>query len=563
MARHNTTDMYKRSRLWMPGMLLMASVHAGVAARQPAPSTTTRPEARLVAAEEFPQDDGLIWVLQKRGQTPRYIAARLAARRPGLDLVRLAWQADRDDLGVKMLLAYIRTRPDDDEHTLELIWSTLGQFKRPTSRGQYERILGGVGVIRNRLPRQPRERAARVAWQLLRVEDAVAGHPQQPMITGVKRDAFIKRWAGTEAAQRADIQRQLSPPVTAQALDAVERFARVHPRTNVGAEAWAQLAIFLGSGELPMAGSDTHDPTERFLRLHATVKALQDEQDPSNEWVQRAPGLASRFLAPGRPVFGPGSVDRLLAAYRDFLIRQLAAAPDDVEANGVAFGARFGTPSLLSSAGGDPGTPPAIMDRVFDEVEDALSNKTVVRYVRARYYLQWIGSAEHPNPAMREQARTALLAVANEPPGRYPRIALALLAAQVFSEGDYAAARGHFRTYVERYPGGDWAWVAALRIGECSERLQEWAHAADEYHDAARRFARNPLARVLGLTAAARIAEAHDAREQALTDYRTARKTWDFDYGPSYSIGSPSSNVDPWKVTPRLLDRRIAVLSKR
>jgi hypothetical protein len=103
--------------------------------------------------------------------------------------------------------------------------------------------------------------------------------------------------------------------------------------------------------------------------------------------------------------------------------------------------------------------------------------------------LYWSGSEEQANPVMRQKARATLLAVANQPPGRYPRLAL---------------ARTHFLAYLERHPEGDWAWVAALRAGHCSERLNERMRAVDEYHDAAARFASNPLARVLGLTYAAR-----------------------------------------------------------
>jgi hypothetical protein len=80
----------------------------------------------------------------------------------------------------------------------------------------------------------------------------------------------------TEAAQSADIERRLSPPVTEETLDAMERFARARPGTSVGAQARAELAIVLSSGEIPITRdmNRDRDPTERYLRLQSSHKTL-------------------------------------------------------------------------------------------------------------------------------------------------------------------------------------------------------------------------------------------------------------------------------------------------
>ena len=300
------------------------------------------------------------------------------------------------------------------------------------------------------------------------------------------------------------------------------------------------------------------DPTARYLRFQAAVKALQEGHDPSNEWVQRAPLIGGGFSL-FQPVYRPAGPARLIAAYRDFLIRQLGSFRVDVDKGVLAHSTYYMIPSLLFPAG-DPGAP--VMEALLDEVERAVPDTLAVRYLRGRYYLYWSGSEEQPNPVMRQKARATLLGVANAAPGRYPRLARAWLAARLFTEGDYALARTHFLAYLERYPEGDWAWVAALRAGQCSERLNERRRAVDEYHDAAVRFASNPLARVLGLTHAARVNESRGRRTRALADYRAARAAWSDEYGRAYTIGISYSNHDPLRVTPRLLERRIDALSR-
>src|SRR6202521_2616534 len=95
-------------------VLAYLAAHGLVAAQTATQLPTSGAAARMIASDEFPDADGSIWLQQKLGQTPRYIKARLAEGRPGLDLVELAWQADRPELGVKLLLAYVRVRPDDD-----------------------------------------------------------------------------------------------------------------------------------------------------------------------------------------------------------------------------------------------------------------------------------------------------------------------------------------------------------------------------------------------------------------------------------------------------------------
>ena len=64
-----------------------------------------------------------------------------------------------------------------------------------------------------------------------------------------------------------------------------------------------------------------------------------------------------------QPKFGPDGPDRLLAEYRNFLIRQISAYPADVDMSGLRSGANSLLPSLLFNARIDP--LPA-MERLFE-----------------------------------------------------------------------------------------------------------------------------------------------------------------------------------------------------
>jgi hypothetical protein len=521
-----------------------------------------RSTARIVEAAEFPENDGA-WVLQKRGQTRGYIRARLAAGQPGLDLVTSAWQAERPDLAVALLLRYIGARADADEQTVDSIrqtWRYSGRRLTTQDRSRADRILAGVAVIRQRLAGHPREQAARIAWQLLLLDHAVGG-AGTPRIDVGRRAAFIQQWSGTTAAQFAEIEGQLEPPIKEGALESVEQIARAHGGTEVGAKAWTEIAATLSAGDIPIPGTPIHhaDPTERYLRLQSALEALQTGY-PSSEWARRVPGLGSRYWMV-LPVFGPGGPARLLAAYQDFLTRQLSAPRiDDSAVDTLSWGASETMPWLLSAGRIDP---ISAMEPIFDAVERAVPNQSVLRYLRGQFYLRRCATGtDAPNPPMCQKARTALAALAGESPGRYSRLALSKLAAELLAEGEYGLARAQLLSYVERYPDGDWAWVAALRAGQCSDRLGERERARDEYRRAARQNPMNPVARVLGLTYAGRISESSGDKERALADYRAAKQAWDGEYGQSYSFGDPLVKGDQWSVTRRSLDLSIERLSR-
>ncbi|HMB78784.1 MAG TPA: hypothetical protein VKI43_01905, partial [Vicinamibacterales bacterium] len=150
------------SRLLAVALSALACAAPGIVRAQPTQEEPAKPARHIVDSREFPESDGMIWVLQKRGETPAYVKGRLAEGRPGLDLVELAWGADRLDSGTRLLRAYVNARPDDDEHTLDLIRRYLGRFttKNPVYKTknlhlQYQQILRCVTIIRQREAQQP------------------------------------------------------------------------------------------------------------------------------------------------------------------------------------------------------------------------------------------------------------------------------------------------------------------------------------------------------------------------------------------------------------------------
>jgi tetratricopeptide (TPR) repeat protein len=148
--------------------------------------------------------------------------------------------------------------------------------------------------------------------------------------------------------------------------------------------------------------------------------------------------------------------------------------------------------------------------------------------------MNWEPAAEHS--AFFQKAIASLTRLQAQGNGLYQRKALATLASLYFSERDYASARDHFKKYLSAYPDTAWSWVAALRIGQSSEALNDWRAAVDAHVAAASKYASIPFARVLGHAFAARGYEALGQFNPALREYQAALAAWDNDYGPMYSL---------------------------
>lgn len=171
------------------------------------------------------------------------------------------------------------------------------------------------------------------------------------------------------------------------------------------------------------------------------------------------------------------------------------------------------------------------------------------------------------------KARDLLVRAYTQGEGLHQRKALATLAAIYFYRGDYADARDQYARYLQTYPQSPWAWVAALRAGQCAELMDDWNGAVLAYRTALSRYQDVPLVRVLGRAFMARAWEALGRLAEARKEFERALAAWDRDYGYVYSIQAfqrpdPELRVnacavrDPWEVSKSSIADRIAELKR-
>jgi TolA-binding protein len=109
---------------------------------------------------------------------------------------------------------------------------------------------------------------------------------------------------------------------------------------------------------------------------------------------------------------------------------------------------------------------------------------------------------------------------------RVRRTAHAMLASELFANGDDQRACAEFRRFIAAYPHSDWTWVASLRVGQCEEALQHWQIAAEAYRRASTMHAGTPAAVLFGHAYAARALEGVGDFNAALNEYRQATAAW-------------------------------------
>jgi tetratricopeptide (TPR) repeat protein len=290
-----------------------------------------------------------------------------------------------------------------------------------------------------------------------------------------------------------------------------------------------QLSVNVGTSGVVPRGSD---PTDRFFQVRDIVKELESGVYPPSEWVDRAPSLLGEFFA-SNPTYGPGSIDRQLDAYQEFL-RTHFAREDPFPFNpGIGYIVITKMADLFKRKGEGL----AGLERALATLESEVPNAAGVWSATAQFYIRSMNSqSDAERSSYYQKAIETLTLLQTQNNGSYRRKALATLASLYFSERDYTRARGAFEKYLTSDPQSSWAWVAALRIGQSAEALGDWNAASDAYLTAASKYSSVPIARVLGHAYAARAFEALGQFDQALREYQAALAGWDKDYGPAYSL---------------------------
>jgi tetratricopeptide (TPR) repeat protein len=527
---------------------------------------SSRPDPWL----DFPSyDQTLVWYL-RRAADAKESKRLLAQNSTSVETFRRLVAAERRDDALLVLKRILQTA--DAQQTIAALHAlneTIFSFQQDGTRSYAETIRQLLEPARARSAQLPREDAARLAWELLRIDASLDRGRSQ---NGPERlTQFLRDYDGSEAALLAQVDMlMLNPRQLLKEIADLDQFAKDNPGTNAGAK-----ALFLEGFQLrtnvAITGVEPRgsDPTERLLRVAAIVKELESGKFPRSEWVEKAPELLVGFFVSDTPppAYSPANIDRAVDTYADF-VRTHLQMPNALlsidNSLGYVIGSKMG--SLFQLKGDRVGG----IERFLNDIEKTASDPGSVQLFRAQYYArQSSAGPEADRSSMAAKARASLDALASANRGDASRHALAFAAAFDYYRRDYARALPEYQQFVLRYPSSSWAPIAALRIGECYEQMKDWPKASVAYQQAATSFANDAYARVLGGAFASRTLDAQGRFDDSLSAAKTALNSWDSDYGFEYSIRSsqaPLSGVttgpvvDTLRVTRDDLAARVATL---
>jgi tetratricopeptide (TPR) repeat protein len=530
---------------------------------------------------EFPSYDMLIASRLRRGAQVKDAARQLVLAPASLQTFKLLVDVDRWEDALAVLRRGLESA--DVSQTIDALGALSGRMtfsaafsQGDQTRGYSETIRQLVAPVRARIASLPREDAARLAWAMVGIDQRLDGRGSQGWSQRLTQ--FVRDYDGTEAALLAQVD--LLGSNYGQLLKAIadlDQFAKDRPGTVAAAKALYQEGSQL-SGNVAITGVEPRgsDPTDRLLRVSAIVSDLESGRYPPNQWVEQAPSLLiGFFVSPNpAPAYSPANLDRAIETYTTF-IRSHLQMPGALDSLGNSIGyvlvGRLG--DLFQLKGDRVGG----IERTLTDLERTAANPGAVQLFRGMYYAsQSTGGPQADRAMMAEKARTALAALAAADQGAVSRQAasrqaLATEAALDYYVRDYARALPEYQQYVARYPTSSWAWVAALRIGDCYERAGDWTKAAGAYSRAATSYQTEPVAQVLGGAFAARALEAQDHFDEALAEATRALNAWDPDFGPEYSLTSSQAplaapatgpQIDRWLVKRDELAARVSTLER-
>ena len=522
----------------------------------------TDPALTLPTNRDFPDAEAQVWSLQNGGLRAKVAARRLAKAPDHPDTLALLMETRRYDDALRVLRTIVDTRPEYMAAAFNALGFNSREMVSDAARNYGDTLRTIVADARKRKDALTHDRAAEVARALVNVESELARAPDK---WRTLLAAFVAEYAGTEPALLAQVN-LLTDRIGPSMFDALDAFIRDHPQTNAAASALYAKGFHLGHNASAFGERAGHDPTDRFFRVHEIFKELRSGRYPPSEWVEKAASLVAEFST-YRPAYAPGNVDRVLAALEDFL-PVLESSEDSTRGSiGYIIGAKMG--ELYKLKGEDT---IAGIEGVFDRFERRAKIPDAVKLLKAEFYLRPSERAVDPKdwPSLRAKGRSTLESLVENGATVHRRRALATLARFRFGEGDVDAARLLYSRYLNEYPESDYAWVAALRVAQCTESLGDAEKAIQLFQQAAARFDANPLARSLGQAYAGRAAEAIGDFTRALEFYRLALGSWDLDYGARYSLfssrqwapGQMVASIDDFEVRRDALTTRIGQLKQ-
>jgi hypothetical protein len=490
------------------------------------------------ALAEYPHFDTSVRDLHRGGLAVKRAAALLASSPDTVETLEAllavsgaTYQVQtRPDEALRVMGAVIDRDPRQAARAVAALLNYLSDFDGDGARDYRPRLRELLEAARSKIGSLPKEDAAALAYQLIQL----AAWVNRENATTKPLESFVVEYRGTPAALRAELDLLILQPRgdARKRADLLSTFAADHPGSCAAADALRGEAEQVRSN-MGTEGTKGQDPTERTLRVLAIMRELEADRYRRCRPPFNAGETAYVFAF--QPAYAPGNIDRLIAAYREFLGPRLNAETAD-PGNGLGYLAVRIVGDLLRAKGEGVES----LDRFLADVEAVAAEPDAVRYLRALLQAPqtgWPGTDAATAPAAKT---VALLSDLNRTgKGLLARKALATLAWLYRYYGDWPHARECYRLYANQYPGSAYAWVAALRAAECAAETGDWKTAAAEYQAAAQNYGTQPLARVLGHAYAASALEAVGEFDRAVAEHRAAAAGWDGDYGPRYSFDAP------------------------
>lgn len=477
------------------------------------------PGPALPSLQGFPSADWSIESAEINGLTRVRAAQALAAAPASPDTIRLLLSQTpaRVSDALDVLDRVIASQPSRAADAFRAVTASSFEITRDSSRGFRDRLKAQVDAAPARLASLPREDAARLARALV---DAAWIFNADRADRLARLQALSAAYPGTAAAADAELDLLNQSADSSTRAEAYGRFAKAHPGTEIGAH--AQYLRVSALSQPPRSERAQADPTDRFLEWSAAIDELEHGGFPKCQWTEQAAQLATQFST-NRPSYTPEHLDAVIAIYLTRLSTNFVVSDRVPAGNGDGYALTGKLADLFAQK-----TDPGAFDQALDDLERRAANPQGIHFVRAMADVDGrrLPAAAPGRAAVVSRGMTTLRAIAAAQ-GPYAQRALAEVASRSFVSGDFSAAAAGYGAYVREYPASDWAWVAAIRLGQARSALGQWPEAQATFERAAATYRDLPLARVVAATLAGRAAETSGRIAPALQANQLALAAWD------------------------------------
>jgi tetratricopeptide (TPR) repeat protein len=552
------------SRIGRIGRTALMTILSALSLVSPLPSTAQPGPAVQASHADIGPDD-----YQKTSDWPQqvvmleYVYHQTRLREEALrrlqsapaSLSTVAWlvRAKLTDEMLSVVRRIVDERPDQIAEAFDHVRgaSELQQALRHTMResskqlrAQLDELVRGARV---KLSGLTREQQAALIWRMRVLEQLVATQPadfrQRAQAEGEFARRFVAEYQGTRAAALVEVDLIASAPPRRSTPDrsrpredsrlaALAEYAATHPGTDAAAMALHTRAYRVAHGGLNGSRSEA-DHADRLVEVLRIVDELESGKYPRSRWTDGAARLVLEMSFYQAKLSAPDA-ERALATLLAFLRARPGLATDIAASHAYLHVLASTLPTIAAQT---PAGEQAI-ERVFDELRPILPEPAILHLAkahRASYQDREVTGRVDDAAVARE-----LKAAAEAGDGIWSRRAWIALAEHEISAGRLADARARYDAFARRHPDSDFAWMAAIRIGQIDYAQGKHEAAARLWLDTARRDRGGvPLARVIGPLYAAYAFEAAGAFDRALDAYREAVATWTPDLLDSFGDHGP------------------------